>query len=150
QKEILKKIQSREKMCSYIERFIDWISFWKEESVSCTLPTTKQKIVYKVQIKSEKYKTKALKTAAKAAAGVSNVSIEVEKELVEVTGVGVDSVCLAKSLQKKLGYATIVSVGEAKKEDKKEEIKPIQWASTYFPRPMFPVYYDCDGKPILN
>ncbi|KAH0997781.1 hypothetical protein GBA52_021645 [Prunus armeniaca] len=136
-------------MCSYIERFIDWISFWKEE-VSCTLPTTKQKIVYKVQIKSEKYKTKALKTAAKAS-GVSNVSVEVEKELVEVTGVGVDSVCLAKSLQKKLGYATIVSVGEAKKEDKKkEEIKPIQWASTYFPRPMFPVYYDSDGNPILN
>ncbi|CAL2263025.1 unnamed protein product [Prunus armeniaca] len=112
-----------------------------------------QKIVYKVQIKSEKYKTKALKTAAKAKGiyRVSNVSIEVEKELVEVTGVGVDSVCLAKSLQKKLGYATIVSVGEAKKEDKKkEEIKPIQWASTYFPRPMFPVYYDSDGKPILN
>lgn len=72
----------------------------------------------------------------------------------EVTGVGVDSVCLAKSLQKKLGYATIVSVGEAKKDDKKddkkEEIKPIQWASTYFPRPMFPVYYDSDGKPILS
>ncbi|XP_016650358.1 PREDICTED: uncharacterized protein LOC103319678 [Prunus mume] len=139
-------------MRSYIERFIHWISFWKED-VSCTLPTTKQKIVYKVQIKSEKYKTKALKTAAKAK-GVSNVSIEVEKELVEVTGVGVDSVCLAKSLQKKLGYATIVSVGEAKKEDKKgdkkEEIKPIQWASTYFPRPMFPVYYDSDGNLILN
>ncbi|ONH99455.1 hypothetical protein PRUPE_6G030500 [Prunus persica] len=141
-------------MCSYIERFIDWICFW-EKDISCTLPTTKQKIVFKVQINSEKYKTKALKTAAKAR-GVSNVSVEVEKELMEVTGVGVDSVCLAKSLQKKLGYATIVSVEEAEKEDnkkedkKKEEIKAIQWASTYFPRPMFPVYYDSDGNPILN
>ncbi|BFG33603.1 hypothetical protein CerSpe_198770 [Prunus speciosa] len=133
-------------MYSCIESFIDWISFWKEE-ISYTLPTTKQKIVFKVQIKSQKYKTKALKTAAKAK-GVSNVSIEVEKGQVEVTGVGVDSVCLAKSLQKKLGYASIVSVEEKKedkKEDKKEEIKPIQWASTYFPCPQFPVYYDCDG-----
>ncbi|PQQ15960.1 uncharacterized protein Pyn_32281 [Prunus yedoensis var. nudiflora] len=116
---------------------------------------TRQKIVFKVQIKSEKYKTKALKTAAKAK-GVSNVSIEVEKGQVEVTGVGVDSVCLAKSLQKKLGYASIVSVEakkddkrEDKKEDKKEEIKPIQWASTYFPC-QFPVYYDSDGRIIPN
>ncbi|KAI5321402.1 hypothetical protein L3X38_030473 [Prunus dulcis] len=73
-----------------------------------------QKIVIKVQLTSENCRTKALKIAAEAK-GVSNVCIDVEKAEVEVIGVGVDAVSLAKSLEKQLGFASIVSVGEVKK-----------------------------------
>ncbi|KAB2607282.1 hypothetical protein D8674_006999 [Pyrus ussuriensis x Pyrus communis] len=106
----------------------------------------KQKIVMKVQLSSEKCRTKALKIAA-VAKGVSTVSIEAEKEHVVVIGDGVDAVDLAKSLKKKLGSGTIVSVEEVKKtEEKPAELpEPIQWASSYIHYPQYPTaqyYYD--------
>ncbi|ONH99351.1 hypothetical protein PRUPE_6G025900 [Prunus persica] len=57
-------------------------------------------------------------------AGVSKVSIEgADKDHIEVIGDGVDSVCLASLLRKKLGFAAIVKVEEVKeaKADEKEE-----------------------------
>lgn len=70
---------------------------------------------------------------------MSKVSIEVEKEHVEVIGDGVDAVDLAKSLKKKLGYATIVSVAEVKKPDDAKLVVPIEWTSSYI---HYPVHYD--------
>ncbi|CAN6559115.1 unnamed protein product [Malus baccata var. baccata] len=107
----------------------------------------KQKIVVKVQLNCEKCRTKALKIAA-VAKGVSTVSIEVEKEHVVVIGDGVDAVDLAKSLKKKFGFATIVSVeevGKPEKVEKPEEPEPIQWPSSYINYPQYPAvlyYYD--------
>ncbi|CAB4312220.1 unnamed protein product [Prunus armeniaca] len=89
-----------------------------------------QKIVIKVQLTSENCRTKALKIAAEAK-GVSNVSIVVEKAEVEVIGVGVDAVSLAKSLEKQLGFASIVSVGEVKEPEEPELVIPIQWTLSY-------------------
>lgn len=63
------------------------------------------------------------------------MAIDEEKGQVEVIGDGVDSMCLTRSLRKKLGHADIVSVEEVK--DKKEEKKPadepfpIPWISGY-------------------
>ncbi|CAN6696480.1 unnamed protein product [Malus baccata var. baccata] len=56
-------------------------------------------------------------------AGVSKVSIEgANKDLVEVIGDDVDSVCLTRSLRKKLGCScTIVKVEEVKPAVKTEE-----------------------------
>ena len=72
---------------------------------------------------------------------MSNVSVEADKDQIVVIGVGIDSVCLAKSLRKKLGYAQIVSVEDVKKpEEKKPEVQinPIQWtpSSCYVQYPM--------------
>nr|XP_028956338.1 heavy metal-associated isoprenylated plant protein 47-like [Malus domestica] len=109
----------------------------------------KQKIVVKVQLNCEKCRTKALKIAA-VAKGVSTVSIEVEKEHVVVIGDGVDAVDLAKSLKKKFGFATIISVEEVGKPEEVEKpeeqpAEPIQWSSSYINYPQYPAvqyYYD--------
>ncbi|XP_068311065.1 uncharacterized protein [Pyrus communis] len=77
------------------------------------------KIVVKVPMHCDKCRTKALKIAA-AAHGVSKVSIEgANKDHVEVIGDDVDSVCLTRSLRKKLGCScTIIKVEEVKPADK--------------------------------
>ncbi|KAL6203652.1 hypothetical protein ACLB2K_027352 [Fragaria x ananassa] len=109
-----------------------------DSSVHCSASTVKQKIVIKVQFSSEKRKTEAFKVAA-GFRGVSNVSVEADKDQVVVIGVGIDSVCLAKSLRKKLSYAVIVSVEEVKEpEEKKPKVQtiPIQWTSTYVEYPV--------------
>ncbi|KAM0998926.1 hypothetical protein FF1_005696 [Malus domestica] len=100
-----------------------------------------QKIVIKVQLKSEKCRTKALKIAANAK-GVSSVSIKVETEQVEVIGDGVDVVKLARSLMKKLSFATIVSVAEVITTGEETPANPIQWASNNIHHPQFPMHYD--------
>ncbi|KAM7499044.1 hypothetical protein LguiA_023458 [Lonicera macranthoides] len=70
----------------------------------------KQKIVIKVQMKCEECRTKAMKIAA-VAEGVSSLKIEgEEKEKIVVIGDGVDSVTLTRSLQKKVGHATLLAV----------------------------------------
>ncbi|BBH04446.1 Heavy metal transport/detoxification superfamily protein [Prunus dulcis] len=115
-------------MHSFIYKFIKFCVCKKD--ISYSLYNTKQKIVIKVQLTSENCRTKALKIAAEAK-GVSNVCIDVEKAEVEVIGVGVDAVSLAKSLEKQLGFASIVSVGEVKKPEEPELVIPIQWTSSY-------------------
>ena len=54
--------------------------------------------------------------------GVTSVAIEGEdKSQVVVTGEEVDSACLTRSLRKKVGYATIVSVQKLEEEEKEED-----------------------------
>uniref|UniRef100_A0A2N9FQK4 HMA domain-containing protein n=2 Tax=Fagus sylvatica TaxID=28930 RepID=A0A2N9FQK4_FAGSY len=80
----------------------------------------KQKIVMKVQMNCEKSRTKAMKIAA-VEEGVTSVAIEgADKSQVVVKGDGVDAACLTRSLRKKLGHATIVSVQELKEDAKKK------------------------------
>ncbi|XP_050370912.1 heavy metal-associated isoprenylated plant protein 47-like isoform X1 [Argentina anserina] len=102
----------------------------------------KQKIVMKMQFISEKRRTDAFKIAA-GTTGVTNVSIEADKDQLVVIGDGVDSVCLTKALRKKLRCVEIVSVAEVKKpEDEKKpaaECIPIQWTSSYV---HYPMHYD--------
>ncbi|XP_050370910.1 heavy metal-associated isoprenylated plant protein 47-like [Argentina anserina] len=109
-------------------------------SVHCSASTVKQKIVMKVQFSSEKRRTEAFKIAA-GFKGVSDVSVDADKDQVIVIGVGIDSVCLANSLRNKLGYAQISSVEEVKKKDeeKKPEVIPIQWTPSYI---QYPVHCD--------
>ncbi|XP_050370911.1 heavy metal-associated isoprenylated plant protein 47-like [Argentina anserina] len=108
--------------------------------VHCSASTVKQKIVMKVQFSSEKRRTEAFKIAA-GFKGVSDVSVEADKDKVIVIGIGIDSVCLAKSLRNKLGYAQISSVEEVKKpdEEKKPEVIPIQWPPSCV---QYPVHCD--------
>ncbi|KAF8407685.1 hypothetical protein HHK36_006820 [Tetracentron sinense] len=101
-----------------------------------------QKIVMKVQMNSDKTRSKALKFAA-VAYGVSSVAIEGEdKDQVVVIGDGVDSVVLTRLLRKKVGYASLLSVEEVKenKEQEDEAESPTPWTSNFSPYPHFQVY----------
>ncbi|PON92015.1 Heavy metal-associated domain containing protein [Trema orientale] len=86
----------------------------------------KNKIVVKVQMNCRKCRTEAMKIAA-VESGVSSVQIEGEyKDQVVVIGDEVDSVSLTRSLRKKVGYATILSVEqvkETKTEPKATKVK---------------------------
>ncbi|XP_022716585.1 heavy metal-associated isoprenylated plant protein 47-like [Durio zibethinus] len=83
-----------------------------------------QKIVIKTQLHCDKCRTKAMKIAA-VANGVSSVAIAgKDKDQVVVTGEGIDSANLTCLLRKKLGYASIISVGEAKGKDEDKEKNP--------------------------
>ncbi|PIN01927.1 Copper chaperone [Handroanthus impetiginosus] len=77
----------------------------------------KQKIVIRMSMNHDKCRSKALKIAV----GVSGVEYAGltgdEKNQVEVVGDGIDSVDLTRRLRKKVAYAELVSVGEAKKEE---------------------------------
>ncbi|XP_059283661.1 heavy metal-associated isoprenylated plant protein 16-like [Lycium ferocissimum] len=66
-------------------------------------------------------KYKVMKIAA-TLPGVEKVSIEEETKLLTVIGEGIDTVTLVNVLRKKVGFATIVTVGP--EEEKKEEKKP--------------------------
>ncbi|GMN22039.1 hypothetical protein TIFTF001_045597 [Ficus carica] len=71
----------------------------------------------------KKCRTKAMKIAA-TESGVSSVQISGEdKDQVEVVGDKIDSVSLTRSLRKKVGYATLLSVEEVKEitKDKAQE-----------------------------
>lgn len=78
--------------------------------------------------------------------GVTSVAIEGEdKSQVVVTGEEVDSACLTRSLRKKVGYATIVSVKKLEEEEKEEDNPtPILTCCQY---PQFPLYYGAVSDP---
>ncbi|KAG6690064.1 hypothetical protein I3842_11G205100 [Carya illinoinensis] len=83
-----------------------------------------QKIVIKVQMTCDKCRTKAMKIAA-TSSGVISVGIQgPDKDQLVVTGEGVDSACLTRSLKKKLCYATILTVEEVKPEKPKPPDPP--------------------------
>ncbi|PQQ01484.1 uncharacterized protein Pyn_32347 [Prunus yedoensis var. nudiflora] len=102
-----------------------------------------QKIVMRVQMNCEKHRTNALKIAA-VAKGVSKVSIEAEKEQMEVIGDGVDSTRLTMSLRKKLGFQAILSVEpvKANTEEKKPTDPPKISSYIHYPRPHYHVVHD--------
>ncbi|KAJ6297679.1 hypothetical protein OIU76_018899 [Salix suchowensis] len=83
----------------------------------------KQKIVIKVQTHCDKCRTKAKKIAA-TACGVTSVALDgADKDQIVVVGEEVDSVKLARSLRKKVGHASLMSVQE-EKEKEREMLMP--------------------------
>ncbi|XP_027187423.1 heavy metal-associated isoprenylated plant protein 47-like [Cicer arietinum] len=72
-----------------------------------------KKIVIRVHMKSDKFRSRAMKIAA-AFQGVVSVSLEGEnRDQIVVTGDQIDCVCLTKKLRKKISYATLLSVVDA-------------------------------------
>ncbi|CAO2035386.1 unnamed protein product [Urochloa humidicola] len=66
---------------------------------------TKQKIVIKVSMSSEKSRSKAMALVARAD-GVSSMGVTGDgKDQLEVVGDGVDTVCLVQCLRRKIGHA---------------------------------------------
>ncbi|CAL5057447.1 unnamed protein product [Urochloa decumbens] len=105
----------------------------------------KQKIVIKVQMSTDRCRSKAMALVA-ATGGVDSVALAGDgKDQVVVVGEGVDSVKLTEALRKKIGGAQLVQVGENKKEDKKKPADPVaeynQWYY-YPPPPPHAVVYD--------
>ncbi|XP_018810724.1 heavy metal-associated isoprenylated plant protein 47-like [Juglans regia] len=111
----------------------------------------KQKIVIEV-LPCDKCRSKALVLAA-ATDGVTSVTLDGQKtDQVVVVGDGVDAACLTKSLRKKVGYASLLTVEKVKEtpEKKKEEAKKdpppcARWTvpPCYHPQPeYYKVVYD--------
>ncbi|KAK1617764.1 hypothetical protein QYE76_023281 [Lolium multiflorum] len=87
----------------------------------------KQKIVIRVEMTSDKCRSKAMALVA-ATVGVDSVALAGDsKDQVVVIGDGVDSVKLTSALRKKVGHAQLVQVGEVKKEEEKK--KPAEAAA---------------------
>ncbi|CAL2249083.1 unnamed protein product [Prunus armeniaca] len=86
----------------------------------------KQKMVIKLSaVHDEKSRAKAMKTAV-GVDGVNSASLQQDKDLIEVTGEGIDAVLLTTQLRKSLKYAELVSVNpveEKKIEENKEKEK---------------------------
>ncbi|CAJ1952016.1 unnamed protein product [Sphenostylis stenocarpa] len=82
----------------------------------------KQKIVIKLQMDCDKCRNKALKIAAEVP-GVTSVALEGDdSDRVAVSGINVDTVCLANQLKKKFRSVVIVTVEDLKKaEDEKKK-----------------------------
>ena len=73
-----------------------------------------------------------------------------DKSQVVVKGDGVDAACLTRSLRKKLGHATIVSVQELKEDAKKkpEEKEPTTLYCTQYPwQYQYPMYHSVVSDP---
>ncbi|CAJ2668375.1 heavy metal-associated isoprenylated plant protein 16-like [Trifolium pratense] len=108
---------------------------------------TKQKIVIKMSLNDQKSRSRAMKIAV-GVSGVEGATIQGDnKDQIEVTGEGVDSVRLTSLLRKRFCHAELVSVGdvgkpEEKKEEKKDETKVeaiVAWPYNYSV-PHYPVY----------
>ncbi|KAG6637770.1 heavy metal-associated isoprenylated plant protein 47-like [Carya illinoinensis] len=110
----------------------------------------KQKIVIEV-LPCDKCRSKALALAA-ATDGVTSVTLDGQKkDQVVVVGDGVDAACLTKSLRKKVGCASLLTVEkvketpEKKKEEEKKDPPPCAWTVPlcYHPQPeYYKVAYD--------
>uniref|UniRef100_A0A2N9FIV2 HMA domain-containing protein n=1 Tax=Fagus sylvatica TaxID=28930 RepID=A0A2N9FIV2_FAGSY len=97
----------------------------------------KQKIVIKVQMTSDKCRTKAMKIAA-TTDGVNSVALEgSSKDQLVVIGEDVDSAKLTCVLGKKLCYASILTVEEVKPVEPKEDKNTVKDESTCPPCPRF-------------
>ncbi|OEL38945.1 hypothetical protein BAE44_0000036, partial [Dichanthelium oligosanthes] len=101
-----------------------------------------QKIVIRVQMSSDKCRSKAMALVA-STGGVDSVAIAgADRDQVVVVGEGVDSIELTSALRKKIGGAELVQVGEDKKEEKKPA-DPVaaavaeysQWYYQHYPPP---------------
>jgi len=83
-----------------------------------------QKIVIKVQMASDRCRSRAMALVA-ATGGVDSVALAGDgKDQVVVVGEGVDSIKLTTALRKKLGGAELLQVSEDKKEEKKPAPAP--------------------------
>uniref|UniRef100_A0A0D9VHM7 HMA domain-containing protein n=2 Tax=Leersia perrieri TaxID=77586 RepID=A0A0D9VHM7_9ORYZ len=106
----------------------------------------KQKIVIKVAMTCDKCRSKAMALVA-ATGGVDSVALAGDaKDQVVVVGDGVDSIKLTTLLRKKVGHATLVTVGEVKEEEKKKPETPVvveypyPWNYHHYPASQHVVY----------
>ncbi|KAI3465932.1 hypothetical protein Pfo_022595 [Paulownia fortunei] len=104
----------------------------------------KQKIVIRVSMYGDKCRSKALKIAV-GVSGVESAALTgQEKDHVEVVGDGIDSVELTRRLRKNVAHAELVSVGEAKKEQKPEKDAQLPVVGLLAPPYYgFPHYHQC-------
>uniref|UniRef100_A0A0D9YU76 HMA domain-containing protein n=1 Tax=Oryza glumipatula TaxID=40148 RepID=A0A0D9YU76_9ORYZ len=80
----------------------------------------KQKIVIKVEMSCDKCRWKAMRLVA-TTGGASSVTLAGDgKDQLVVVGNGVNFIKLIAALRKKVGHATLVTVGEVKEEEKPE------------------------------
>jgi hypothetical protein len=92
-----------------------------------------QKIVIKVNMASDKCRSKAMALVA-STSGVDSVALAGDgKDQLVVVGDGVDSIELTTALRKKVGHATLMTVGEVKKEEKKPEHAVVEYPWSYHP-----------------
>jgi hypothetical protein len=104
-----------------------------------------QKIVIKVNMTSDRCRSKAMALVA-ATVGVSSVALAGDgKDQVVVVGEGVDSVKLTTRLRKKVGHAQLLQVGDAKKEEEKKPAAAVveytyPWSYYQYPSHAVPVY----------
>ncbi|KAK3227813.1 hypothetical protein Dsin_007675 [Dipteronia sinensis] len=104
-----------------------------------------QQMVIKVPMSGEKNRTKVLTIVAKTH-GVTSVAIKgPDGDWVVVTGNRVDSAELTRSLRKKIGDATIVSVQSINERVREEEDRCCYATSNncdqYYPQPHRPTYH---------
>ncbi|RCV07037.1 hypothetical protein SEVIR_1G215500v4 [Setaria viridis] len=94
----------------------------------------KQKIVIRVEMTCDRCRSKALSLVA-ATRGVDSVALAGDaRDQLVVVGDGVDSICLASALRKKVGPAEIVQVAaEAKKEGGGDKKPPAAAAAVPLP-----------------
>ncbi|KAK1617766.1 hypothetical protein QYE76_023283 [Lolium multiflorum] len=86
-----------------------------------------QKIVIKVDMTSDRCRSKAMALVA-ATSGVDSVALAGDgRDQVVVVGDGIDSVRLTTALRKKVGRAQLVQVGDAKKEEKKPAAAVVEY-----------------------
>ncbi|XP_052143542.1 disease resistance protein Pik-1-like isoform X1 [Oryza glaberrima] len=98
------------------------------------------KIVIKVNMASDKCRSKAMALVA-STSGVDSVALAGDsKDQVVVVGDGVDSIKLTTALRKKVGHATLMTVGEVKKEEKKPEPAAVPAAVVEYPWSYHPAY----------
>ncbi|XP_047340430.1 heavy metal-associated isoprenylated plant protein 16-like [Impatiens glandulifera] len=81
----------------------------------------KQKVLIKVNMNTDKSRSKALKTVV-GLSGVESAALQgKEKDQLEVVGEGVDCVVLTRLLRKYVGYADLISVGPMPAPEKKAD-----------------------------
>ncbi|KAM0857858.1 hypothetical protein ACQ4PT_048200 [Festuca glaucescens] len=107
-----------------------------------------QKIVIKVEISSDRSRSKAMALVA-ATSGVDSVALAGDpNDQVVVVGDGVDPVKLTTALRKKVGHAQLLQASDAKKEEEKkkpaaavvEYANPWHYYYQYNPSHAVPVY----------
>ncbi|XP_071736983.1 heavy metal-associated isoprenylated plant protein 2-like [Rutidosis leptorrhynchoides] len=106
-------------MKGYIDIFIGRF-FCLQFAINLKMST--KKIEVKVNMHCEKCKTQVLKAVTKVL-GVSEVSVDLEKQMLVVIG-DVDPVCVVARVRKTGKIAEIVSVGPPKKIEPKKEAEP--------------------------
>ncbi|XP_047340554.1 disease resistance protein Pik-1-like [Impatiens glandulifera] len=86
----------------------------------------KQKMLIKVNMNTDKSRSKALKTVV-GLYGVESAALQGnEKDQLEIVGEGVDSVVLTRLLRKYVGYADLISVGPVPEKKPAEVVAAMQ------------------------
>ncbi|CAM0945489.1 unnamed protein product [Alopecurus aequalis] len=109
-----------------------------------------QKIVIKVQMSSDRCRSKAMALVA-ATPGVDSVALAGDaRDQVVVAGDGVDPVKLTSALRRKVGSAQLVQVGDVKKEDEKKKPAAAAQVMEYqsYPGYYYPYHYQWQPEPV--